>query len=392
PVSESPVAWAPTLAAPPGPAPRRRLLIAGVAAGVLGVVAIVALASRGDPHRRPTLASAQPALATSQPAVAPSAVAGEPGPPPATPPSPAAPPSNGPEPAAQPPATPPTIAPPTVAPPTIAPPTVAPPTIAPPTIAPPTIAPPTIAPPTIADPARGTLTVATRANAVVYLDGVLLDHGSFADRAAGAGKHKLVVKIPGRRPVTRTITIEPNRETKVEIEAPASPVAVREPAPSHPSGASSGASTAGPATRPAPGDPPHDRGRGPSAKASDPSTAGGKGRPDGSKPGTEDEKPDVAAAKPTIDVAATRAAARTQLRPVLQCYERGKMDDPNLRGSVTVRITIAEDGSVANAQVTSSTLGSPQVEACITREVAHWQLPRPPGGGPVSLSYPFAFE
>jgi TonB family protein len=68
------------------------------------------------------------------------------------------------------------------------------------------------------------------------------------------------------------------------------------------------------------------------------------------------------------------------------------MDDGKLRGTVTVRITIAPSGSIANAQVASSTLSSPQVESCITREITHWQLPKPSGGAAVSLSYPFTFE
>ena len=366
PVSESPVAWLPTIATPTARRRRSRLVIGAAVAGVLGLAGISALAIRSDADRQPP-GSAQPAPAASVPA-APPAVAAEPTSMLAAPPSPIASPST-------------------------APPPVAPPSTEPPPAAPPSTA-PAVAPPAVTDrPERGTLTVTTRAGAVVYLDGGVIDHGSFADRATATGNHKLVVKIPGRRPVTRSISIEANRETKVDIESPQRAVAVRD----HAQSTRSPGGSSEPASRPPPGDPPPDHRARPGATtpAEDPAPTAGKLKAEGVKPRANAADPDAAnaaQAKPTLDVAATRAAVRSQLRPVQQCYERGKMDDGNLRGSVTVRITIAANGSVANAQVVSSMLGAPEVERCITHEVARWQFPRPPGEAPVAFSYPFTFE
>ena len=367
PVGESRVAWLPTLATPAARRKRRRLVIAAAVASVLGLAGIWALAIRSDTDRQPPAGSAQPVPVAIVPAPPPAVAAAKPTPTLPTPPSPVAPPSTAPP--------------------------AAPPSTEPPPAAPPSTA-PAVAPPPVADrPVRGTLTVTTRANAVVYLDGAVIDHGSFADRATATGNHKLVVKIPGRRPVTRSISIEADRETKVDVESPQRAVAIRDQAQStRRPGASSDS-----ASRPPPGDPPPDHGAGPGAKTpvKDPAPTVEKLKAEGVKPKADVAHPDAAAAaqaKPTLDIAATRAAVRSQLLPVQQCYERGKMDDGNLRGSVTVRITIAADGSVANAQVASSTLGAPEVERCITREVARWQLPRPAGEAPVSFSYPFAFE
>ena len=208
--------------------------------------------------------------------------------------------------------------------------------------------------------ARGRLTVATRSDAVVSLDGKVIDHGSFAGRLTPSGHHQLVVRIPGRRPVTRTISIVAKRETKVEIElAPrdantAAGEPVRDPAPALP--------TSTPVT--------------------------------GAKPvtGTKAVAGAPAVKPPTLDVPAIRAAVRSQIATVQQCYERAKMDDANLQGTVTVRITIAPNGSITNAQVASSTLRSPHVEDCITRAIARWRLPAPAGGEVASFSYPFVFE
>jgi TonB family protein len=91
-------------------------------------------------------------------------------------------------------------------------------------------------------------------------------------------------------------------------------------------------------------------------------------------------------------VAATRAAVRVQIGPVQQCYERARMDDPNLAGTVTTRITVAPDGSVAKIDITNSTLGAPSVEACIRQGISRWRLPRPSGGASASLTYPLVFQ
>jgi TonB family protein len=212
--------------------------------------------------------------------------------------------------------------------------------------------------PESASSARGRLTVTTRSNAVVSLDGKVIDHGSFTDRPTPSGHHQLVVRVPGRRPVTRSISIIANRETKVEIE-----LAPR-----------SGASGPG-HDDPAAHDPP------PVAPIPRP-VAGVKQDPAGVPP----VKPLV------LDVAAIRVAVRAQIGAVQQCYERAKMDDLSLQGTVTVRITIAANGAVTHAQVASSTLHAPRVEECITHEIVRWQLPKPGGVDAASFSYPFVFE
>jgi hypothetical protein len=103
--------------------------------------------------------------------------------------------------------------------------------------------------------------------------------------------------------------------------------------------------------------------------------------------------PHPAQPKPgAIDVPATRAAMRPHLGAVQRCYERAKMDDLSLAGSVSIRITIGPDGTVTSATVASSTLGSPAAEHCITQEISSWHLPAPSGGVAAFLVYPFVFE
>jgi hypothetical protein len=86
-----------------------------------------------------------------------------------------------------------------------------------------------LAPPAPAQPAASTtvrvtgkLAIVTRAGAAVYIDGALVERGSFAHRPLTPGVHDIVVRMSGFAAAHRTATIQANRETKLAIElAPA---------------------------------------------------------------------------------------------------------------------------------------------------------------------------
>jgi TonB family protein len=67
------------------------------------------------------------------------------------------------------------------------------------------------------------------------------------------------------------------------------------------------------------------------------------------------------------------------------------MDEPDLKGRVTLKLVIAETGAVTSAAVDSSSLHSSAVENCIATTVKGWKFP-PPVGGPAVISYPFNFK
>jgi eukaryotic-like serine/threonine-protein kinase len=89
-----------------------------------------------------------------------------------------------------------------------------------------------------------------------------------------------------------------------------------------------------------------------------------------------------------VDPVKTQVFVRSHLGEVQRCYERGKMDDPDLKGRVTLKIFIAETGAVTSAMVDSSSLRSSVVEDCIATTVKDWKFPAPVGGAAV-ISYPF---
>ena len=99
--------------------------------------------------------------------------------------------------------------------------------------------------------------------------------------------------------------------------------------------------------------------------------------------------PAAASPAPTgLDPAKTQATVRSHLSEIQRCYERGRMDYPELKGRVTMRIAVAATGSVTSATVESSSLANSAVESCISSAIAGWKFPQP-AGGPAIISYPF---
>jgi TonB family protein len=87
-----------------------------------------------------------------------------------------------------------------------------------------------------------------------------------------------------------------------------------------------------------------------------------------------------------------RRVIRRHINEARYCYERELARDPDLAGRVTISFVISPDGSVASADVASSTLGSDAVESCLSTAVRRWAFPAPQGGGIVRVSYPFEFQ
>ncbi len=92
----------------------------------------------------------------------------------------------------------------------------------------------------------------------------------------------------------------------------------------------------------------------------------------------------------SIDKDIIRRIVRAHINEVRYCYNQGLVRDPNLEGKVTVKFTIAATGKVASSDVAKSTVDDTNVGRCIAKAVKRWKFPKPPGGGVVVVSYPFA--
>ena len=76
---------------------------------------------------------------------------------------------------------------------------------------------------------------------------------------------------------------------------------------------------------------------------------------------------------------------------VQRCYERGLLEDATLEGQVIAHLTIAEDGTVSELSLESSTLASDSVNACLEESLESLTFPAH-RQGEVNVSYPLVFS
>ena len=81
-----------------------------------------------------------------------------------------------------------------------------------------------------------------------------------------------------------------------------------------------------------------------------------------------------------IDAGKVSRIFRRRASAIRTCYERGLKANPNLRGKVKIRFTIATSGRVTRIRVVSNSTGSSTVASCITKKVRRWRFPQPEGG------------
>jgi TonB family protein len=93
----------------------------------------------------------------------------------------------------------------------------------------------------------------------------------------------------------------------------------------------------------------------------------------------------------TVDQDGVRAVVRAHMGEIQACVGRARMEDRDLKGSVTLRIALAGNGRVRGAAVASSKGAGPGLEACLIKAVAAWSFPAPAGGVAATIRYPFSF-
>lgn len=99
-----------------------------------------------------------------------------------------------------------------------------------------------------------------------------------------------------------------------------------------------------------------------------------------------------------IETSAKQAGAldKRDIATVINAHEGdtracfAKLKGPSADGAkVVVAWVVGDNGHVLSSRVVSATRGAQAVGACLEREVKGWVFPRPVGGGPVSVSFPW---
>lgn len=93
-----------------------------------------------------------------------------------------------------------------------------------------------------------------------------------------------------------------------------------------------------------------------------------------------------------LDSSVIDGVVKRHLQSLRFCYQRELSRRPDMEGKVSMRFVIAADGSVSRANATKSSLGSPEVESCLSERFLRMTFPEPKGGGIVVVTYPFMFS
>lgn len=92
----------------------------------------------------------------------------------------------------------------------------------------------------------------------------------------------------------------------------------------------------------------------------------------------------------TLDRQALKEEVRAHMPEILACYEAARQRQPSLGGTVSVRFTVAPDGTVSGARADDA-LGAPTMARCLEKAVSSWTLALRPAS-PVTITFPFTFK
>ncbi|MEW5849921.1 MAG: AgmX/PglI C-terminal domain-containing protein [Myxococcota bacterium] len=90
-----------------------------------------------------------------------------------------------------------------------------------------------------------------------------------------------------------------------------------------------------------------------------------------------------------------KAAVRAVIPSMKHCYESGQKMTPESQGKVSIAFTlVAADGGgfMRDAEIKSSDLGNPIIDACLLQSLTEARFPVPEGEGEVRVTYPFVFR
>ncbi len=111
--------------------------------------------------------------------------------------------------------------------------------------------------------------------------------------------------------------------------------------------------------------------------------------PSGARPPPPAEQP-----RDPVEGLAQAAIKQVVMRHVAEvrfCYERELKHRPGLEGRVVVTFSIGLDGRAGEVEVNEGIPDSEMVGACLATHIKTWRFPKPTGGEPIEVRYPFVF-
>ena len=86
------------------------------------------------------------------------------------------------------------------------------------------------------------------------------------------------------------------------------------------------------------------------------------------------------------------AVIKAHLNEIRHCYEQLLQRSPSASGKIAVNFVVGLSGSVTKVTVAEATLNDAVMRGCVTGRIQRWDFPKPRGGQPVDVNYPFVFN
>ena len=93
----------------------------------------------------------------------------------------------------------------------------------------------------------------------------------------------------------------------------------------------------------------------------------------------------------SIDHSMIEDVIKAQLNAVRACYNVQLRAEAELEGELVLRFEVAGDGRVVRTTAVSNGTGSEDLAECVADRFFMMRFPAPPGGGALSVTYPFVF-
>ncbi|MBQ47314.1 MAG: hypothetical protein CMP10_07575 [Zetaproteobacteria bacterium] len=86
------------------------------------------------------------------------------------------------------------------------------------------------------------------------------------------------------------------------------------------------------------------------------------------------------------------AVIRANLNQIRHCYEQLLQRSPSSSGKIKVKFRVESNGRVGSAKISASSIRDTLMKSCVTGKIKRWKFPKPRGGKPVNVNYPFVFN
>ena len=92
-----------------------------------------------------------------------------------------------------------------------------------------------------------------------------------------------------------------------------------------------------------------------------------------------------------IDSAGVTKVINVSRAAIKRCYDKALTSNPMLKGKLSVKITINEQGRVSRTDIVDDSLHDAEVSKCVKGVIGRLRFPKPAGGS-ASVTFPFAFD